>query len=168
MSEVKRVPCPQCNFQFDPVEIAKQLPPEVLIAERARRNGMKRSRVAGPGRPKGIARCPSCLGIFSLAEFRQHLIPCLTAKLQELKSGGQNVHVTPMDSAEYRDFRVRDVGAETVTLFKLSNQQTVDIPLRAIREVTPPVNGQAAVLTLRGALRWREDVEAWLFSTGGD
>ena len=166
MGEVSRIPCPKCSFQFDPVEIVKLLPVEVLIAERARRNGLKpRRRIAGPGRPKGVARCPSCLGVFALPEFRDHLLPCLTAKLEELKSSYQPFQVKPIDTTEYRDFRVTEVRDETVTLYKLSNMQYVEVPLRAIREITPALNRELAVMTLRGALRWMADIQRWRFST---
>jgi hypothetical protein len=164
--EVNRIPCPKCSFQFDPVEIAKLLPVEVLIAERARRNGlMPRRRSAGPGRPKGVARCPSCLSVYGLQEFRGHLLPCLTAKLQEFKSTYQPLVVKPMDSTPYRDFRVSEIRTETVTLHKFSNMQDVEVPLRAIREITPAVNDEPAVIALRGALRWKEDIQRWRFST---
>ncbi len=164
--EVNRIPCPKCSFQFDPVEIAKLLPAEVLIAERARRNGlMPRRRGAGPGRPKGVARCPSCLNVYSLQEFRDHLLPCLTSKLEELKSRYQPILVKPMDSTPYRDFHVREIRTETVVLHKLSNMQDVEVPLRAIREITPAVSGEPATMTLRGALRWKEDIQRWRFST---
>jgi len=164
--EVNRIPCPKCSFQFDPVEIAKLLPVEVLIAERARRNGlMPRRRGAGPGRPKGVARCPSCLGVYALQEIRGHLLPCLTAKLQEFKSTYQPILVKPMDSTPYRDFHVSEIRTETVTLHKLSNMQDVEVPLRAIREITPAVNREPAVMALRGALRWKEDIQRWRFST---
>jgi len=165
--EVNRISCPRCNFQFDPVEFAKKLPDAVLIAERARRNSRnpQRRRVAGPGRPKDVARCPSCPGVFTLVEFRDHLVPCLTAKLQNFKSASQRIHVSPMDSTEYRDFHVTEVRAETVTLHKLSNMQDIEVPLRAIREITPAVNNQPSVMTLRGSLRWKEDVQRWRFST---
>jgi hypothetical protein len=164
--ERTRIPCPNCSFQFDPVQIAKLLPPEVLRAERARRNGLKpRPRLGGPGRPKGLARCPSCLSKFTLPEFRAHLLPCLTAKLEQYKSSYEHIRVRPMDTTEYRDFRVIEIRQETVVLYKLSNMQNVEIPLRAIREITPAVNDEPAVMTLRGALRWREDIQRWRFST---
>jgi hypothetical protein len=165
-TEVHRIPCPQCSFQFDPVEIAKQLPVEVLISERARRNGLKpRRRQAGPGRPKGVARCPSCLNVFSLEQFRGHLLPCLTAKLQQFQKFAQRVQPRPIDPTEYRDFNVAEVRDEIVVLYKLSNMQYVEVPLRAIREIMPPVNGEAAVMTLRGGLRWKEDIQRWRFAT---
>ena len=165
--EVNRISCPKCKFQFDPVEFAKELPDGVLIAERARRNGRnpRRRRVAGPGRPKNVARCPSCPGVFSLVEFRDHLLPCLTAKLQSFKAVDESIHVNPMDSTDYRDFRVTEVRAETVKLYKRSNMQEIEVPLRAIREITPSVNEQPAVMTLRGSLRWKEDIQLWRFST---
>ena len=158
--------CPNCSFQFDPAKVAKLLPVEVLIAERARRNGLKRRRrMAGPGRPKGVGRCPSCLGVFALPEFRAHLLHCLTAKLQEFKNSDPRVQVRPTDSTEYRDFSVKEIRDETVVLYKPSNMQDVEIPLLAIREITPAVNGELAVVTLRGALRWKQDIRRWRFST---
>ena len=69
-----------------------------------------------------------------------------------------------MDSTEYRDLRVTEVRAETVTLHKLSNIQDIEVPLRAIREITPSVNDQPVVMTLRGSLR-KEDIQRWRFST---
>lgn len=54
-----------------------------------------------------------------------------------------------MDSTEYRDLRVTEVRAETVTLHKLSNMQDIEVPLRATREITPSVNDQPVVMTLR-------------------
>jgi hypothetical protein len=70
-----------------------------------------------------------------------------------------------MDSAAYRDFSVAKVGAETVTLRKLSNSQSIDIPLRSIREITPSVNSQPPFIALRGALCWYEDIQLWRFCT---
>src|ERR1039457_2314419 len=104
---------------------------------------------------------PSCPGVFTLVEFRDHLLPCLTAKLQNFKSASQRIHVSPMDSTEYRDLRVTEVRAETVTLHKLSGMQEIEVPLRAIREITPSVNDQPVVMTLRGSLRWKEDIQRW-------
>lgn len=108
---------------------------------------------------------PSCPGVFTLVEFRDHLLPCLTAKLQNFKSASQGIHVSPMDSTEYRDLRVTEVRAETVTLHKLSDMQNIEVPLRAIRETTSSVNDQPVVMTLRGSLRWKEDIQQWRFST---
>jgi hypothetical protein len=70
-----------------------------------------------------------------------------------------------MDSTEYRDLRVTEVRAETVTLHKLSDMQNIEVPLRAIRETTSSVNDQPVVMTLRGSLRWKEDIQQWRFST---
>lgn len=163
--EVTRIPCPNCNFEFDPVELAKKLPNDVLIAERARRNGLRTRRrvVAGPGRPKDVARCPSCPGIFTLAQFRDHLLPCLTAKLKDFQSTSTRIQVSPMDSTEYRDFHVGEIRSQTVTLHKLSNMQQIEIPLRSIREITPQLNDRQPLITLRGSLRWNNDIQRWWF-----
>src|ERR1039458_5070030 len=151
LPEVRRIPCPQCSYPLDPVEIAKQIPVDVLVSERARRRFKLRRRQAGPGRPKGIAHCPSCPDVFTPEALRAHLLPCLTAKLEQLKR--ERIQVRPMDSTEYRDFQVKEIRDETVLLHKLSSMQDVEVPLRSIREITPAVNGGLAVVTLRGALR---------------
>ena len=165
-SEVHRIPCPQCKFQLDPLDLVKLLPVEVLIAERARRNGLKsRPRRAGPGRPKGVARCPSCAKVFELKEFRDHSFPCLTEKLKHFKTIGQDIHLKPIDATEYKDFRVSEVRDEIVVFHKMSNMQDVEVPLKAIREIIPSVNGEATVIALRGAMRWRKEIERWRFST---
>ena len=164
--EVHRIPCPQCNFELDPVALAKLLPLEVLASERARRNGLlPRRRRAGSGRPKGVALCPSCLNRFGLEELRAHLLPCLTAKLQHYKSSAQRLNLKPMDPSEYRDFHVAEVRDEIVVFHKQSNMQDVEVPLRAIREITPPANGDPAVIALRGGMRWKEDIQRWRYST---
>ena len=161
-NEVRRVLCPHCSHGIDPLAIARQLPVEVLVSERARRRFKLRRRQAGPGRPKGVAHCPSCPNIFTPEALRPHLLPCLTAKLEQLKA--DRVEVRPMDTTEWRDFKVSEIRDEIVVLYKLSNQQYVEVPLRSIREVTPAVNGGLAVLTLRGGLRWKEDIQRWRFS----
>ena len=164
--EVCRIGCPQCNFQLDPIELAKLLPLEVLNSERARRNGAKpRRNVAGPGRPKGIARCPSCAGVFGLPQFREHFPGCLSDKLNSYRMNGTDVQLKPIDATDYKEFRVKDVRDETVVFHKLSNSQDVEVPLRTIREVSPAVNGEPAVITLRGALRWKQDIQRWRYST---
>jgi len=161
-SEVQRIPCPQCSYPLDPAEIAKQLPVDILVSERARRRFRLRRRQAGPGRPKGVAHCPSCPNVFTPEGLRGHLHQCLTARLEQLKIAF--IQVRPMDSTESRKFQVKEIRDETVLLHKLSNHQDVEVPLRSIREITPAVNGDLAVITLRGALRWKEDIQRWRFS----
>jgi len=112
-----------------------------------------------------VARCPSCLSILSLTELRDHLLPCLTDKFQQFKTSGQIVQLKPIDATEYRDFSVTEVRDEIVVFFKLSNHQYVEVPLRAIRDITPSVNREPALITLRGAMRWREDIQRWRFAT---
>ena len=163
--EVIRICCPQCNFRLDPVEVARQLPLEILKAERARRSFNVRRRQAGPGRPKGVARCPSCLGVFVLERYHEHVLTCLPEKLTEMRVKGKRLHVWPMDATQYRDFIVSEVRDEIVVLMKLSNDQYVDVPLRSIREIMPAVNDEVATLSLRGGrLRWNEEKERWKFS----
>jgi hypothetical protein len=87
----------------------------------------------------------------------------LVAKLEQLKIE-RAVEVRPMDTTEWRDFKVSEIRDETVVLYKLSNHQNVEVPLRSIREITPALNGGLTVITLRGALRWKADVERWRFS----
>jgi hypothetical protein len=70
-----------------------------------------------------------------------------------------------MDPTQYRDFRVTEVRVETVILNKQSNMQDVELPLRAIREIIPPLTGEPAVITLRGGLRWKEDIQCWRYAT---
>jgi len=86
----------------------------------------------------------------------------LTAKLEQLKA--ERVEVRPMDTTEWRDFKVSEIRDEIVVLYKLSNHQYVEVPLRSIREITPAVNGGLAVVTLRGGLRWKDDIQRWRFS----
>jgi hypothetical protein len=111
-----------------------------------------------------VAHCPSCLKIYDLAEFREHMLPCLTAKLEQYKTTGQRLQVRPMDATQYLDFSVSEVRDEIVVLHKFSNMQNVDIPLRSIREITPPVNDEVALLSLRGRLRWDEGRMRWKFN----
>ena len=110
-----------------------------------------------------MAHCPSCLNVFTLEQFRDHLLPCLTAKLEQYKTTAQRLQVRPMDATQYLDFSVSEVRDEIVVLHKFSNMQNVDIPLRSIREITPPVNDEVAVISLRGRLRWDEGRQKWKF-----
>lgn len=111
-----------------------------------------------------MATCPSCLHKFRLDELRAHLHECLTAKLHQYRTSAQRIQVKPMDPSEYRDFHVAEVRDETVVFHKQSNMQDVEVPLRAIREITPPVNGEPALITLRGGMRWKEDIQRWRYA----
>jgi hypothetical protein len=165
-TEVVVVDCPHCKQELDLKVLVQLLPIEVLNSERARRNGLKpRVRRAGPGRPRGVARCPSCGDSYGLDQLRQHLLPCLIGKLNRFKEVAQPIQVKPIDPTEHKEFRIDEVRDESVVLYKLSNGQYVEVPLRAIREVTPSVSGEPVLISLRGALRWRADIERWRFST---
>lgn len=72
-----------------------------------------------------------------------------------------------MDPSEYREFRATGVDTTKLTLYKVSNHQSVEIPTNAIREIVAGVNGGPAVLQLRGHLRWLEDVKLWKFDSAG-
>jgi hypothetical protein len=91
-------------------------------------------------------------------------MPCLASKLREMKTTATRLEVRPMDPTEWREFTVGEIRTEVVELNKLSNSQYVEVPLRSIREITPAVNGGLVVLSLRGALRWKEDIQRWRFS----
>ena len=92
-------------------------------------------------------------------------MPCLTDKLQSFVRTAQVVNVKPIDPAQYLDFTVKEIRDEIVTFYKRSNMQDVEVPLRAIRDISAAVNGEPAIITLRGRLRWREDIQRWRFST---
>ena len=51
-----------------------------------------------------------------------------------------------MDATEYREFSVAEVRDEIVVFHKQSNKQDVEVPLRAIRDITPSVNRDATML----------------------
>jgi hypothetical protein len=89
---------------------------------------------------------------------------CITGKLGEMKTTGTRLEVRPMDPTEWREFTVSEIRDEVVVFNKLSNHQYVEVPLRSIREVTPAVNGGLVVLSLRGALRWKDDIQRWRYS----
>ena len=137
---------------------------ELLRSERARRNGLKpRQRQAGPGRPRGVATCPGCAGVFNLPEFRDHRFPCLREKLQLLKEARQEIRLKPIDVTPYNAFRVEEIKDDKIVFHKFSNQQLLEVPLRAIRGLTPPLNQEPAEIALRGGVRWKADIERWAF-----
>jgi len=73
--------------------------------------------------------------------------------LKHCKTIGQDIHIKPIDSTGYKEFRVSEVRDEIVVFHKMSNMEDVEVPLRAIREIIPSVNGEAAGIALRGAMR---------------
>jgi hypothetical protein len=166
-SEAVTLFCPHCKGSLDPNEIAIRLPPSVLASARARRNAGLQRRHAGPGRPRGAARCPGCDELFLLDELRTHRLPCLTRKLAAWGQRHERVHLRPMDATEYPDFYVEGVTDEHLRLTKASNHQCLELPLGSVAGIVVGGNAKPGIIRLRGQVKWNPTIDArglWEYS----
>jgi tetratricopeptide (TPR) repeat protein len=85
--------------------------------------------------------------------------------LQFLVESKGHVIVTPIvpQSSAQDYFQVQQIDLEILLLFKTSNEQTVEIPLRRVIEILPNANNDPAVLELSGRLQFLTLAKRWKF-----
>ena len=86
--------------------------------------------------------------------------------LQGLVNGRCRIHPMPPDHAadEFRVSRVDESG--NVTLEKLSNGQSLEIPVRRVMEVLPATSNGPWTIVLHGNITWSAHRKLWDFVLG--
>ena len=157
--------CPHCRNQTNAVQVAANLPEEILVAEAGRRNGRRqRRRHAGPGRPS-VVRCPGCSTEMSSAELREHRVECVHKKLQEVpRLPGFRIRLTPKDPDPYPDFYFNEIRETEVEFKKGSNSDHITVDLNKIAEITIDHESRVAHIRVLGHITWCEDIKRWRFA----
>lgn len=155
--------CPHCHKRSNATDVASSLPDEVLSQEAARRNGRRRQRHAGPGRPTK-ARCPGCEGEMSSAELREHRIACVRTKLQQFQHLSFPVRLTPKDPDPYPNFFINQISEAEVEFRKGSNADHLTVELQKIAEIKLDRESRLIHLRLLGYVSWHDDIKRWRFA----
>jgi hypothetical protein len=153
--------CPHCSHERNAADVAKDLPDEVLrqaVGPGVAR--LRRTRVAGPGRPT-VARCPGCSQQMSSADLREHRIPCVRAELEKLRRWP--IQLTPKDPDPYPNFYLHHVGETEVGFEKGSNKDLLTVDLRKIADITVNQTEQMAYIRVLGRIAWHSDIKRWRF-----
>jgi|GEM_PF-3241839 len=154
--------CPDCSSVRNATEVAKELPPEVLLRRtRPLIGSLRRKRLAGPGRPSG-GRCPGCDDEKTATELREHRLSCIRQRLQRLQKKSPKIHLTPKDPDRYPNFSIYEVMDNEVVFKKLSSSQLLTIELQKIAEITP-AHDDVTYIRLLGFVRCNSDMNEWQF-----
>lgn len=153
--------CPHCSHERKAADVAKDLPDEILrhaVGPRIAR--LRRTRLAGPGRPT-MARCPGCSQEMPSADLREHRILCVRAELEKLR--GMPVQFSPKDPDPYPNFYLHHVNETEVGFEKGSNHDLVTVDLRKIAEITVSKAERTAHIRVLGRVAWNDDNKRWRF-----
>jgi hypothetical protein len=154
--------CPHCSNVRNAVEVAAELPDEVLRLVSGRRNALRRhKRGAGTGRPT-LARCPGCSREMSASELRDHRVPCVREELQKLR--GMAIQLAPKDPDPYPNFYLNQLHDAEVKFQKGSNHDIVTVDLRKIAEITINKTERVASIRVLGRVVWHDDIKRWRFA----
>ena len=154
--------CPHCSKVRNAVQVAAELPDEVIRLVAGRRNALRRRRRgAGTGRPT-LARCPGCSEEMSAAELRDHRIPCIHAEFKKLR--GMQIQLAPKDPDPHPNFYLHDLRDGEVEFQKGSNDDIVTVDLRKIAEITINQAEHVASIRVLGRIEWRDDIKRWRFA----
>lgn len=159
--------CPNCAAVRNAVDVAKELPPEVLVRRtRSLIGRLRRKHLAGPGRPN-LARCPGCSQEMSADDLRKHRISCVRGELKKLI--GNPFELDPKDPDPYPNFYIHNLAdyANEVEFNKGSNQDVVTVDLHKIAEITIKKGdkGEKVVhIRLLGRVVWLDDIKRWRFA----
>jgi hypothetical protein len=153
--------CPHCKTERNALEVALGLEPAVLRVASARLNARSQTPHAGPGRPT-LARCPGCDLKMTVVELREHRMPCIRQRLQELR--GHKIRLAPKDPDPYPNFSIENILESEVVFKKLSSSQRLTIELQKIAEITVIEAQELVSMRLLGFVRWHDDRKEWLFA----
>ena len=151
--------CPNCSSVRNAAEVAKELPPEVLLPlTRPLIGRLRRKRLAGPGRPS-LARCPGCSQEMSTADLKDHRIDCVRRELK--KHMGHPFQLSPKDPDPYPDFYIHHLSddATEVEFHKGSNHDVVTIDLRKVADITAIKQGKTMTyIRVLGRVAWHPEI----------
>jgi hypothetical protein len=150
--------CPHCSKVRNAVEVARELPEQVLLLTRAGYIARRRKRVAGPGRPK-LARCPGCSQEMPTEELRNHRIDCVRRELERLR--GMPVWLSPKDPDPWPDFHLKQIFEDKVEFEKHSNHDCVTIDLRKIADIAISRDDGRGYVNVLGRIVWHDDIKRW-------
>jgi transcriptional regulator with XRE-family HTH domain len=86
--------------------------------------------------------------------------------LQRLVNGPCRIHPMPPERTD-DEFRVSQVDESgNVTLEKLSNRQSLEIPVRRVLEVLPAMSDAPPTIVLHGNITWSAHRQLWKFVLG--
>jgi len=156
--------CPHCFTVRNAVDVAKELPPEVLVRRiRPLIGRLRRNRLAGPGRPS-LARCPGCSREMSTYDLKAHRIPCVRGELEKLR--GMPIQLAPKDPDPYPNFYLHHIDETEVGFEKGSNNDLVTVDLRKIAEITINQAEKLAYVRVLGHVGWHPEIDSgrWRFA----
>jgi hypothetical protein len=95
------------------------------------------------------------------ADLREHRIPCLRDRLNNLKY--RHVILFPKDPDPYPDFFLQRLNEDKAEFEKSSSGHCLSIELQKITEVVPNDQEQKTYIRVLGRVSWSEANRSWQF-----